>query len=222
MTDPATRADYQAAPDRFLDSRGFGGLDADDVTEALTHATAVLPPALAVQVEPEEGLDTLTQVEHGPFDDGPAAGDAAFDDDDGPFRALEDDRAFDADDDGPDDLLSRDVDFDRPADGAETAPVGGSTDDPDVTDAPAAPAAPETAVATDSPTPDSGPDADSGAPPAPDTLTDPSVFADGAGQEAWFPQPPSFDEGGYDGAGFDDDTSDILDDVDTLGDHHDG
>lgn len=217
MTDPGTRAAYQAAPDRFLDSRGFGGLDADDVAEALTHATAVLPPALAVQVEPEEGLDTLTQVEHGPFDDGPAAGDAAFDDDDdAPFRSLDDGEAPGAGDDGgTDDVLSRDVDFDRPEDGAETVPVPGVADAP--ADTPAAPVP----VAAEAPTTDSGPDADAGALPAPDTLTDPAVFADEAGQETWFQQPPSFDEGGFDGARFDDDTSDILDDADALGDHPD-
>ena len=63
VSDPEAKADYGRDPDGYLSQRGFGDLDANDVTEALGHAADSFPPALASQVQPDEGFAALTSIE---------------------------------------------------------------------------------------------------------------------------------------------------------------
>ena len=63
VSDPEAKADYGRDPDGYLSQRGFGDLDANDVTEALGHAADSFPPALASQVQPDDGFAALTSIE---------------------------------------------------------------------------------------------------------------------------------------------------------------
>lgn len=69
--DPQAKADYAAAPDAFLERNGFGTLNPSDVNEAVLHASAALPPTVAAQLNPEDGLASVAEVDPQTFPDGP-------------------------------------------------------------------------------------------------------------------------------------------------------
>ena len=69
--DPQAKADYAAAPDAFLERNGFGTLNPSDVSEAVLHASAALPPTVAAQLNPEGGLASVAEVDPQTFPDGP-------------------------------------------------------------------------------------------------------------------------------------------------------
>jgi hypothetical protein len=115
VRDPQAKAAYRADPDDFLGRHGFGELEPADLEEALHHAADSFPPALAAQVSPSNGLDSLVQVD---------LQELGYDDDLRPHDPIDD--AFDGDTDdwrGPD--LGDDVEFDAPL--AHDGPVHDQT-----------------------------------------------------------------------------------------------
>ena len=61
--DPEAKADYAAEPDAYLGRHGFGDLSPAEVNEAVLHSANTLPPVIAAQVSPSDGLASVAEVD---------------------------------------------------------------------------------------------------------------------------------------------------------------
>lgn len=158
LTNKEAKAEYTNNPSSFLDSHGLGSFDSADVSDAMGHAADALPMSVAVQLDPEQGLDSAAGI-------------------DLEAQGLSLDREpIDAED-----LTDQPVDSDLDPYGAEgdvdfDAPDGELGVDPgdvvDALDAPGVPDATDTSAAAEA-----APDLDS-TPPVPEAISDPAPDVD--------------------------------------------
>lgn len=66
--DPEEKAAYTAAPDAYLERHGFGDLTPAEVNEAVAHSADTLPPPVAAQMQPGDGLNGVAAVDPEAFD----------------------------------------------------------------------------------------------------------------------------------------------------------
>lgn len=126
--DPEAKSAYAAQPDAYLHSRGYDGLDEHDVYEALAHVAETVPPLLAAQLSPPDGLGGVAALDPESFDGEPGGID--------PLAFLPDEAPADLDDirdprdDGWADPLEQPVDH-VGADGIADVGADGIDDGPD-------------------------------------------------------------------------------------------
>lgn len=153
LTNKEAKADYTNNPSSFLDSHGLGSFDSADVSDAMGHAADALPMSVAVQLDPDQGLDSAAGI-------------------DLEAQGLSLDREpIEADDLADQPLDAPDLDpYGAEADVDFDAPDGELGVDPgDVVDALDTPGAQETLDS--SPSAETSPDLDS-APPVPEAVSD--------------------------------------------------
>lgn len=63
LRDPIVKAEYLAAPDDFLSRRGFPDLEPDEIQEVLVHVAEASPPALALHIDADAGLDGAASLD---------------------------------------------------------------------------------------------------------------------------------------------------------------
>lgn len=63
LTDADAKATYAENPPEFLEGHGLGGFDSVDVSDAMTHAADALPIGVAVQLDPDEGLESAAGLD---------------------------------------------------------------------------------------------------------------------------------------------------------------
>jgi hypothetical protein len=126
LTNDNAKADYANDPSSFLNGHGLGSFDSADVADAMGHAAEALPMSVAVQLDPNQGLDSAAgldlEAQGLSLDREPIGGDE-----------YDDDNITDADLDpyGAD----ADVDFDAPDGDGDGAEVVDALDAADTSDA---------------------------------------------------------------------------------------
>lgn len=63
LTNNNAKAEYANNPSSFLDSHGLGSFDSADVSDAMGHAADALPMSVAVQLDPQQGLDSAAGID---------------------------------------------------------------------------------------------------------------------------------------------------------------